>query len=228
MDDLSDEAWIVRARAKAAGTGRWDIPQDGDERPKRPALKPRPAPEVQLGVGWRCPSCPGSREMEVFARPGATAKTPLVYCPGCFGFWAAGDALSDGLEGDGFDHSALRALPVPQRCRRCSTALTPLGICAACGWALMQLRCPMCRADLKRTRHESVCLDYCETCRGVWFDATEIIRVYRLEPPAPTGLAARMMKGQRGDVVTASGSTTLPALVDMCAVVLRGLFRRAA
>lgn len=41
------------------------------------------------------------------------------------------------------------------------------------------MKCPRCAIDLNKANLASIELDYCSSCRGVWFDATELERVFK-------------------------------------------------
>jgi len=54
--------------------------------------------------------------------------------------------------------------------------------------------CPACKSDMIVVEHNRIELDYCNNCRGVWFDSGELELLFEsagLESPAPllAGLA---------------------------------------
>jgi Zn-finger nucleic acid-binding protein len=66
------------------------------------------------------------------------------------------------------------------RCPECSAAIdADARRCGRCGW-LVSLPCPRCESPLVREEAEGLTLDYCPSCRGAWFDAHEIARVWTI------------------------------------------------
>jgi Zn-finger nucleic acid-binding protein len=58
------------------------------------------------------------------------------------------------------------------------------------GLALMI--CPVCRKSMLVVEYNKVELDYCETCKGVWFDSGELELLLGMEKPG--SLVADMLK----------------------------------
>lgn len=171
LAELSDEAWLRRAREHVAKTGSWDVDMDGEGPPVKPS-------ELRSPVPARCPRCRDEPELHVFVRREITSGTPLLYCSRCNGFWAQGGALSIGLLPEDRGHPALTAKALPPPCRSCGAVIGPAGLCAGCGGTPGPLPCPVCRKEMTRMTQGSAALDECKECRGVWFDASEMIRVY--------------------------------------------------
>jgi Zn-finger nucleic acid-binding protein len=105
-----------------------------------------------------------------------------LYCRNCYGFWAAGDSLSQGFESEYVDDPALIAAQAPPRCRECFGYLKPDGMCAKCGKSRPPMACPVCSRAMQRFDRGGVTLDGCEPCHGVWFDMGELAAVYGLKP----------------------------------------------
>ena len=54
------------------------------------------------------------------------------------------------------------------------------------------MQCPVCRVELKMAERQSVEIDYCSQCRGVWLDRGELDKI--IERSAATSFC-----GDRGD-----------------------------
>ncbi len=180
---ISDEQWIAAARARAAAGG-WERDADTVFAELRASAPVRPTVETAL----KCPYCEEHPPLAALDRYEQQTVTPLRYCNTCYGFWAAGDALTAGVSSPSDEHPALFAARGPKRCRACFGHLKPDGNCAKCGKPLPALNCPSCGKAMERTERQGVTLDQCATCMGVWFDTGEIATVFRLEPVQ--GLAA--------------------------------------
>ena len=136
----------------------------------------------------RCPYCADPPQLEVFRRYETITYESLRFCPRCYGFWAARDSLARGVADPGQEHPALRALPLPPRCRTCAGRLDEDETCRECGKKLPRLDCPSCGKQMQRTEKASIKLDACGECHGVWFDGGEINAVY--DVPEPQGWAS--------------------------------------
>jgi Zn-finger nucleic acid-binding protein len=136
-----------------------------------------------------CPYCVTPPELEVFRRYENVTYEPLRFCPRCYGFWAARDSLARGVADPGQEHPALRAVPLPPRCRSCAGLLDEDETCRDCGKKLPLMDCPSCGKQMKRTERANIKLDACGDCHGVWFDGGEINATFNI--PAPEGWASR-------------------------------------
>jgi len=135
-----------------------------------------------------CPACEEAPGLEVFRRYELLTAEPLRYCPRCYGFWAAGDALARGVADPGSaGHPAVLAARAPLRCRACLGHLDANETCRKCGKRLPRYACPSCGKEMERRTEGGVALDACSACRGTWFDVGELSSVYGLEPP-PTAM----------------------------------------
>ncbi|HET7738607.1 MAG TPA: zf-TFIIB domain-containing protein [Tepidiformaceae bacterium] len=136
---------------------------------------------------YSCPACEGRPALEVFRRYELITVEPLRYCPRCFGFWAAKDALSRGVHDEGSDHPAVLAGRAPARCRFCFGRLREDEVCRKCGKSLPEYLCPSCDSPMQRQRGGGITLDHCGACSGTWFDTGEVRATYGLQP-APTAM----------------------------------------
>ncbi|MGK2965957.1 MAG: zf-TFIIB domain-containing protein [Tepidiformaceae bacterium] len=139
----------------------------------------------------------------------------MRYCPRCFGFWAAKDALSRGVHDEGSDHPATLAAQAPVRCRSCFGRLKDDGTCRKCGQSLPEYRCPACSAPMQRHREGGITLDHCGPCSGTWFDTGEVRAMYGLQP-APTA-----MRKVYGEALDAEPESEMGMIVQALAIVAR-------
>ncbi len=141
------------------------------------------------GVTLACPVCDDGRPLDVLRRYERIGLAELRYCPRCYGFWVAKDALSHGVADENEGHPALLAAVGPARCKLCFGHIKPDGACAKCGAPPRTLTCPGCSAAMQRDLRGKLWLDTCASCGGCWFDTGELAATYRLVPPQ--GLAMR-------------------------------------
>lgn len=179
MNLSADEAWVAAAR-KRAQQGSWERDSDTVFAELRKQAEALHASQPQSPG---CPACALHPPMLSFPRYELVSMDPFLYCGACYGFWAIGDALGNGVADPGFDHPALRAVPAPQRCKECMGFLKPDNVCAKCGKAPATLDCPVCAQPMERFSERGIFLDQCGPCRGTWFDTGEIAAVYQLVPP---------------------------------------------
>src|SRR5512135_1093077 len=122
MKRLTDEEWVAQARGRMAISHDWATPEDELFAAPTPTATTTPAPRPLL-----CPYCVTHPALANFQRSEVPSGQPLKYCAQCYGFWAAGDALTGGVADDGDDSPALTATPGPRRCRACFGHLKPDG-----------------------------------------------------------------------------------------------------
>lgn len=213
---LSDEEWLVRARARAQAAGSYDEPVGFEPLPP-PAVATHDEDDAPLGpADERCPYCAEHPLLAIYPRYEIVTLEPLRYCPRCYGFWARKDALSRGVADPRVSHPALDASLAPGRCRLCFGRLDAAGACRDCAAPAPVLRCPACTMPMARVEQQAVTLDRCDPCAGVWFDMGEIARVYKL-PPVPSLTTAAIGPGD----VTADD---LPPAWQLAAEVLLEVF----
>jgi hypothetical protein len=202
MKPMSDDEWLARARARQAHGDGWETP--GAE-----LFAASPPPPDHTPARPRCPYCPGAFLLTEFHPDVAASQVPLLYCRNCYGFWAAGDSLSQGFESEYVDAPALLAAQAPPRCRSCFGYLKPDGVCAKCGKSRPPTSCPACGKEMQRFDRGGVTLDACDPCHGIWFDMGELAAVYGLQP---------------GEDQPLPGATTPPALSGHGSPWLAGAF----
>jgi Zn-finger nucleic acid-binding protein len=176
---LTDEEWIAEARRQLTADGNWSIPMT-------PAAKPSaPAGGDVTPPGPICPICADRRPLAVFARRDIVTAEPLRYCERCYGFWAAGDALSGPVASPDDEREPLYARPFPARCATCGKRVYDGIRCRRCAIDLPRLHCPACGNEMERFTSEGVTLDSCAPCKGTWFDVGELGQLNHLTRPEP-------------------------------------------
>lgn len=198
---MTDDQWLARARARVAHGAGWETP-DAE-------LLAAPAAAEAPTSSLHCPYCPKAFALVEFQQDVRVSETPLLYCRNCYGFWAAGDSLSEGFDSEYVDEPALLAAQAPPRCRSCFGYLKPDGVCAKCGQARPPTACPACGKAMQRFDRGGVTLDACDRCHGIWFDMGELAAVYGLHPSEDRPL---------------TGSTGAPALAPNGPSWLTGAF----
>jgi Zn-finger nucleic acid-binding protein len=136
-----------------------------------------PALEARLP----CPVCLGVQMEKVRIGDGGRALT-LDHCTRCGGVWferGEAEQLARFAPSDLWKVIPPRqAVPSPP-CHGCHAPLDRNAEkCAACG-TKNELRCPACDRTMKRWNN-GLLLDFCPTCKGVWFDHVELRSVWSL------------------------------------------------
>lgn len=149
-----------------------------------PADSPRmeTTTSVPVSAAPACPACDDARPLEVLRRYERVGLAELRYCPRCYGFWAARNALCHGVADERDEHPAFRAAVAPPRCKLCFGHIKPDGACAKCGAPPRTLTCPECAGPMERDQRGQTWLDTCPRCKGTWFDTGELSQVYGLVP----------------------------------------------
>lgn len=58
----------------------------------------------------------------------------------------------------------------------------------------LELKCPKCDGRLVETEYESILIDVCDKCSGVWLDAGELAQIAAKEETEGSGWFARLLK----------------------------------
>ena len=141
---------------------------------------------AELEARWPCPVCLGVKMEKTPVGSGAKGDDPLLldHCPRCGGMWFELGEVQ-----------RLRAQPretlwtqVPSReerhraqCHSCRALVDrDAHECVTCG-AKTHLQCPVCEKDMLQVRHDSLTLDVCKRCKGIWFDHHELESIWELE-----------------------------------------------
>ncbi len=133
----------------------------------------------QLEARYPCPVCVGVN----------LRKTPVVEdgrlvlddCERCGGVWfELGEVqlLRKARPQALWSRIAQRSEPHRMACHSCRALMGRHDArCSACGWQ-NRLDCPVCQVPMEPASHESIRLDVCRTCKGVWFDHDELASIW--------------------------------------------------
>lgn len=126
-----------------------------------------------------CPVCLGVQMTKI--RPEGDAELWLDHCPRCGGIWF------DEGEVELLHRSHPRSLATKVRisenasrmqCHSCHASMARnLGKCTACGWKNV-LDCPSCEKALTPLQRDGLKIDVCKSCRGAWFDNSELAEIW--------------------------------------------------
>lgn len=126
-----------------------------------------------------CPVCLGVQMTKI--RPEGDVELWLDHCPRCGGMW-----FDDG-EVELLRGSHPRSLATKVRisenasrmqCHSCHASMARnLGKCTACGWKNV-LDCPCCEKALTPLQRDGLKIDVCKSCRGAWFDNSELAEIW--------------------------------------------------
>jgi uncharacterized protein len=132
---------------------------------------------------YPCPACVGVLMTKLRLGPDS-APAVVDHCRRCGGLWLqAGEVqqlrqLEPGELREFVARGGPVAVPV---CHGCHVPLSrDADACAACDTP-NELECPECARTMEREAVDGVRLDFCRSCRGVWFDHHETDAIWRLE-----------------------------------------------
>ena len=145
----------------------------------------------ELEVRYPCPVCLGVTMDKTPVGQPAVGQPPagqggtllLDHCKRCGGVWfEAGEVQR--LHGYRpellWEAIAQRSEPFRMQCHGCQSFVErDATACAACGWRNV-LDCPVCQRPMETATHRGVRLDACRSCKGVWFDHSELASVWLL------------------------------------------------
>jgi Zn-finger nucleic acid-binding protein len=145
----------------------------------------------ELEVRYPCPVCLGViMDKTPVGRPpvgrpsaGQGGTLLLDHCGRCGGVWfEAGEVQR--LHGYRpellWEAIAQRSEPFRMQCHGCQSFVErDATACNACGWRNV-LDCPVCQRPMETATHRGVKLDACRSCKGVWFDHSELASVWLL------------------------------------------------
>lgn len=136
---------------------------------------------------YPCPVCLGSHLEKT--RVGRADELELDHCRRCGGVWFELGEIQR------LRHQPSRAfwnrvsLHPPEARALCHSCHTPIDrnvdTCSGCG-AHNTIDCPVCEQPLEAQTYQNVRLDVCKSCRGVWFDHTELAAIWKLRLEAGT------------------------------------------
>jgi len=169
---------------------------------------------------YPCPVCLGSHLEKT--RVGRADELELDHCRRCGGVWFELGEIQR-LRHQPSDAFWGRVSPHPPDARvLCHSCHTPIDrnadACPGCG-SHNTIDCPVCEQPLDAQTYQTVRLDVCRSCRGVWFDHAELAAIWKLGLQA--GVARR---GSTGLATTADapGLLVVDALMFMPDVLFLG------
>src|SRR6187551_3089042 len=131
-------------------------------------------PVTQMQARYPCPVCLGVK-MEKVELPGGLI---LDHCARCGGVWfEMGEVqqLRKTEPAELWRRIAQREGVHSMQCHSCSTHLARTEArCPSCDWKV-ELDCPVCAKKMEVAEQGNLRLDFCRTCKGVWFDHDELI-----------------------------------------------------
>lgn len=130
---------------------------------------------------YPCPVCLGSRLEKT--RVGNSHELELDHCRRCGGVWFELGEIQR-LRRQSSHAFWDRVSPQPPDARAvCHSCHAPIDRntheCPSCG-TRNTIDCPVCERALEPQTYQSIRLDACRSCRGVWFDHVELAAIWKL------------------------------------------------
>jgi Zn-finger nucleic acid-binding protein len=130
-----------------------------------------------------CPVCIGAQMQKlVLGKP--PKLLVLDHCTRCGGIWferGEPQRLSWHPPAALWQVAPPRSLIIRPPCHGCGTPLDrDHSDCGACGRA-NEIACPSCDRPTRRVRTDGLTLDVCDSCKGAWFDHTELRSIWTLK-----------------------------------------------
>jgi Zn-finger nucleic acid-binding protein len=130
---------------------------------------------------YPCPVCLGVRLEKT--RVGTRGELVLDSCRRCGGIWfELGEVqrLKRLRPQTLWDRLGAREEAFRMQCHACHVPMDRNAAeCAACGWT-NAIDCPVCQRPMQPQTHAGLRLDTCRTCKGVWFDHSELAAIWSL------------------------------------------------
>jgi Zn-finger nucleic acid-binding protein len=141
----------------------------------------------ELEARYPCPVCLGATmdKVPVVEETGGQ-RGPLLldHCGRCGGVWFEAGEVQHlrGCQPESLWQAiAPRSEGFHMQCRACHGFIERgAAACPACGWRNV-LDCPVCQRPMETATHQGVQLDACKSCKGVWFDHSELASLWQLE-----------------------------------------------
>ena len=161
---------------------------------------------------WPCPVCLGVKMEKTTLGTGGEGSGSLIldHCTRCGGMWfELGEVRRLSFERPESLWSRIPVRDEPHRgqCHSCRAFLDrDAPKCDGCG-AKTRLDCPACDTTMLQVRQDTLTLDVCKRCKGVWFDHHELEEIWKLE--RGRFLAKRGKGGELEDRKRVSGTDVL-------------------
>lgn len=128
---------------------------------------------------YDCPVCLGTKMEKLTI--GKNGTLTLDSCKRCGGIWfdyGEVKQLRNFHPNVLFNRIELDKETYKMQCHSCHCHINRNAIkCVKCGWKNI-IECPICSKPMKATIISNLHLDYCQTCKGVWFDNIELSEIW--------------------------------------------------
>ncbi len=139
---------------------------------------------AEFEARWPCPVCLGVKMEKTPVGDDEARPLLLDHCPRCGGMWfELGEVqrLRSERPEELWARIPGREGPHRAQCHSCRALVDrDADECATCG-AKTHLDCPVCDDRMQQVRHDTLTLDVCRRCKGIWFDHHELDAIWRLE-----------------------------------------------
>ena len=128
---------------------------------------------------YDCPVCLGTKMHKV--KIGINNTLILDLCRRCGGIWfdfGEIQQLRNLRSNVLFEKIELNKETFKMQCHSCHSLMgRNASKCYECGWQNI-IECPICSKDMKVETIRNLHLDYCQACKGVWFDNIELAEIW--------------------------------------------------
>ncbi len=128
---------------------------------------------------YDCPVCLGTKMEKL--KIGENSTLLLDLCRRCGGIWfdyGEIQQLRNFHSNVLFNKIELNRETFKMQCHSCHCFIGRNAIkCVKCGWQNI-IECPICSKPMKATTISNLHLDYCQACKGVWFDNIELAEIW--------------------------------------------------
>lgn len=181
----------------------------------------------ELEARYPCPVCLGVN-MDKVPVGQATVAPPgtllLDHCGRCGGVWFEAGEVQQlrGCRPESLWNAiAARNETFRMQCHACHGFVErSAAACPACDWRNV-LDCPVCQRPMETATHQAVRLDACRSCKGVWFDHSELASLWQVE--LATSLQKRQSRSSGSPVAGSGTLVVLDALTYSPWLVFEGM-----
>ncbi|MBF0529217.1 MAG: zf-TFIIB domain-containing protein, partial [Deltaproteobacteria bacterium] len=128
---------------------------------------------------YDCPVCLGAKMDKL--KLGEKDQLTLDYCQRCGGIWFDFGEVGKLSSLPSTAMTGKVTLTPDHYLMQCHSCHAPLdrnaSKCDQCGWENI-IDCPVCQKPMGKTNPRDLHLDYCPSCKGVWFDNIELSEIW--------------------------------------------------